>query len=63
VEQALRNAVGSLDFARDDEGTRGLDPHGHRGYEPGALREERNEAVLKALSRGSRLNRPAQAIR
>jgi hypothetical protein len=51
VESPLRNAAGSLDFARDDEETRGVDSHSHRGYKPGALREERNEAVLTALSR------------
>ncbi len=53
MESPLPNAAGSLDFARDDEETRGVDSHCHRGYEPGALREERNEAILTALSRGA----------
>jgi hypothetical protein len=35
----------------------------HRGFEPGALRGERNEAVLMILSRDTCLNRTAQSIR
>ena len=34
----------------------------HRGYEPGALREERNEAVLLLLSSDRCLNQPARPI-
>ena len=50
----------SLDMTQT---SRVVDSHGHRSFEPGALREERNEAVLTTLSRGRCLNRPAQAIR
>src|SRR5512144_2510389 len=44
----------SLDMTQT---SRVVNSHGHRSFEPGALREERNEAVLTTLSRGRCLNR------
>ena len=52
------NATGSLDFAREDE-----DEIIDTAALPGALRGERNEAVLRLLSSESCLNRPAESIR
>lgn len=63
MENPVDNTARSLGFARDDEETRGSDSQWHRGFELGALREERNEAVLTGLSRESYLNRLARPIR